>query len=71
MKNSYDDIFVMEDLEQETQVQENKAPKKSGGRFFLILLIILLIGYPSIINYWQREITAANQTTSISKLFTI
>lgn len=43
MKNSYDDIFLMEDLEQETQVQENKAPKKSGGRFFLILLIILLL----------------------------
>ena len=42
MKNSYDDIFLMEDLEQETQVQE-KAPKKSGGRFFLILLIILLL----------------------------
>ena len=43
MKNSYDDIFLMEDLEQETQVQEKKAPKKSGGRFFLILLIILLL----------------------------
>ena len=42
MKNSYDDIFLMEDLEQEIQVQE-KAPKKSGGRFFLILLIILLL----------------------------